>query len=126
MDHKPRRKMMTIYNRPGIINMSLNFTPTPANIKAGCLATEIFPYNRDMFVNEKFLSSSRPAPATDTAASSSSNANIKPDESAGQDPTRIHFPEAGPSERTHVKTNLSSSMSLTPELVRPFPKSKRY
>jgi hypothetical protein len=35
--------------------MSLNFTATPANIKAGFLATGIFPYNRDIFVDEEFL-----------------------------------------------------------------------
>jgi hypothetical protein len=35
--------------------MSLNFTATPANIKAGDLATGIFPYNRDIFVDEEFL-----------------------------------------------------------------------
>jgi hypothetical protein len=44
---------MTIY----VINMSLNFTATPANIKAGFLATGIFPYNRDTFVHEEILSS---------------------------------------------------------------------
>jgi hypothetical protein len=98
---------MTIYDWPGIINMSLNFTATPANIKAGYLATGIFPYNRDIFVDEEFLSSSRPAPATDTAASRCSNGNIKHDESAGPDSSRINFPEAGPSKRTHVKTNPS-------------------
>jgi hypothetical protein len=37
--------------------MSLNFTATPANIKAGFLATEICPYNRDIFVDGGFLSS---------------------------------------------------------------------
>jgi hypothetical protein len=95
---------MTICDWSGIINMSVNFTATPANIKAGYLATGIFPYNGDIFVDEEFLSSSRPAPATDTAASSSSNGNIKHYESAGPDTSRIHFPEAGPSKRKHVKT----------------------
>jgi hypothetical protein len=37
--------------------MSLNFTATRANIKARFLATGIFPYNRDIFVDEEFLSS---------------------------------------------------------------------
>jgi hypothetical protein len=37
--------------------MSLNFTATPANIKAGFLASGIFPYNRDIFVDEEFLPS---------------------------------------------------------------------
>jgi hypothetical protein len=36
--------------------MSLNSAATPANIKAGFLATGIFPYNRDIFVDEGFLS----------------------------------------------------------------------
>jgi hypothetical protein len=35
--------------------MSLNFTATPANIKAGFLATGIFPYDRDIFVDEEFM-----------------------------------------------------------------------
>jgi hypothetical protein len=35
--------------------MSLNFTATPANIEAGYLAAGIFPYNRDIFVDEEFL-----------------------------------------------------------------------
>jgi hypothetical protein len=67
--------------------MSCNFTATPANVKAGYLATGIFPYNRNIFVDEEFLFSyDRPASATDTAASSCSNGNIKHDESAGPDP----------------------------------------
>jgi hypothetical protein len=37
--------------------MSVNFTDTPANIKAGFLATGIFTYSRDIFVDEEFLSS---------------------------------------------------------------------
>jgi hypothetical protein len=37
--------------------MSLSFTATPANIKAGFLATGIFPCDRDIFVDEEFLSS---------------------------------------------------------------------
>jgi hypothetical protein len=36
-------QMMTIYDLPGIVNMSLNSADTPANIKAGFLATGIFP-----------------------------------------------------------------------------------
>ena len=37
---------MAIYDLPGIVKMSLNSAATPANIKAGFLATGIFPYNR--------------------------------------------------------------------------------
>jgi hypothetical protein len=37
--------------------MSLNFTATPANIEAGYLATGIFPYSRDIYVDEEFLAS---------------------------------------------------------------------
>jgi hypothetical protein len=58
--------MMTIYDSPGIINMSVNFTATPANIKAGFLATEIFPNNTDVFPDQEFPSSyvtGRSAPA---------------------------------------------------------------
>jgi hypothetical protein len=95
--------MMTIYDWPVINNMSVNFTATPANIKAGFVATGIFPYNRNIFVDEEFLSSSRPAPATDTAASSCSNGNIKYDESARPDTSRTHFPEAGPSKEDMSK-----------------------
>jgi hypothetical protein len=35
--------------------MYLNFTATPANSEAGYPATGIFPYNRDIFVDEDFL-----------------------------------------------------------------------
>jgi hypothetical protein len=35
--------------------MSRSFTDTPANIEAGYLATGIFPYDRDIFVDEEFL-----------------------------------------------------------------------
>jgi hypothetical protein len=48
-------KTMAIYDCPGIINMSRNFTATPSNIEAGHLDTGIFPYNRDIFVDEEFL-----------------------------------------------------------------------
>jgi hypothetical protein len=37
--------------------MSLNLAATPANIKAGILATGIFPCNRDVFLGEEFPSS---------------------------------------------------------------------
>jgi hypothetical protein len=70
---------MTIYDLPGIVNMRINSAATPANIKAGFLATGIFPYNRDVFPDEEFLSSyvtDGQAPATDTAASNYSNGNI--------------------------------------------------
>lgn len=117
---------MTIYDLPGVINMSLDSAATPANIKAGFLATGIYPYNRDVFGDEEFLSSyvtDRPAPATDSAALNYSNGNIKHDKSAGPGPSIIHSPEPGSSKRTPAETNPSSSMSLTPELVRPFPKA---
>jgi hypothetical protein len=123
MDHKPPR---TTYDLPGIVNMSLNSAAAPANIKVGFLATGIFPYNRDVFPDEEFLSSyvtDRPAPATGTAASNYSNGNIKHDESAGPGPARIHSPEPGPSRRRPAEADSSSSTSLTPELVRPFPKA---
>jgi hypothetical protein len=45
---------MTIYDLSGIVNMSLNSATTPANIKAGFLATGIFPYNRDTFQMRNF------------------------------------------------------------------------
>ena len=117
---------MTIYDLPGIVNMSLNSAATPANIKAGFLATGIFPYNRDVFPDEEFLSSyvtDRPAPATGTAASNYSNGNVKHDESAGPDPPRIDSPEPAPSRIRPAEADSSSSTSLTPELVRPFPKA---
>jgi hypothetical protein len=117
---------MTIYDLPGIFNMSLNSAATPANIKAGFLATGIFPYNRDVFPDGEFLSSyvtDGPAPATDTAASNNSNGNIKHDESAGPDPSRIRSPEPGPSRRRPAEADFSSSTPLSPELVRPFPKA---
>jgi hypothetical protein len=117
---------MTIYDLPGIVNMSLNSAATPANIKVGFMAAGIFPYNRDVFSDEEFLSSyvtDRPAPATGTAASNYSNGNIKHDVSAGQDPSRIHSPEPGPSRKRPAEADSSSSTSLTPELVRPFPKA---
>jgi hypothetical protein len=46
---------MIIYELPGIVNMSLNSAATPANIKAGFVATGIFPYNGDVFPDEEFL-----------------------------------------------------------------------
>jgi hypothetical protein len=117
---------MTIYDGPGIVNMSLNFTATPANIKAGFLASGIFPYNKDVFPDEKFLSSyvtDGPAPATGTAASNYSNGNIKHHESAGPDPSRIRSPEPCSSRRRPAEADSSSSTTLSPELVRPFPKA---
>jgi hypothetical protein len=78
-------KTKTIYDLPGLPNTSLNFAATPANIKAGFLATGIFPYNRDVFPDEEFLScyvTDKPAPATDPAASNKSNAKTNHIESA--------------------------------------------
>jgi hypothetical protein len=117
--------MMTIYDLPGIVNMSLNSAATPANIKARFLATGIFPYNRDIFVDGGFCPHmyDRPAPAKGTAASNYSNRNIKHEESAGPDPSRTRSPEPGPSRRRPAEADSSSSTSLSPELVRPFPKA---
>jgi hypothetical protein len=101
---------MTIYDLPGIVNMSLNSAATPANIKAGFLATGIFSDNRNVFPDEEFLSSyitDGPAAATDTAASNYSNGNIKHDESAGPDPSRIRSPEPGPSGRRPAEADSS-------------------
>jgi hypothetical protein len=52
MDHRPPRKTATIYDLPGIINMSLKFASTPANISVGFLATGIIPYSTDVFLDE--------------------------------------------------------------------------
>jgi hypothetical protein len=117
---------MAIYDLPGFINMSLDSAATPANIKAGFLATGIYPYNRDVFGDEELLSScvtDRLAPATDSATLNYSDGNIKHDKSAGAGPSIIHSPEPGSSKRTPAETNPSSSMSLTPERVRTFPKA---
>jgi hypothetical protein len=117
---------MAIYDIPGIVNMSLNSAATPANIKAGFRATGIFPYNRYVFLDEEFLSSyvtDGPAPATDTASSNYSNGNIKYEEFAGPDPSRIRSPEPGPSRRRPAEADSSSRTSLSAELVRPFPKA---
>jgi hypothetical protein len=107
---------MSFYDLPGIVNMSLNSAATPANIKAVFLATGIFPYNRDVFPDEEFLSSyvtDGPAPATDTAASNYSNGNIKHDESAGPDPSRIRSTEPSPSRRRPAEADSSSSTSFS-------------
>ena len=96
-------KTMTIYDLPGLPNTSLNFAATRANIKAGFLATEICPCNRDVFPDEEFLScyvTDRPATATDPAESNESNAKTNHDESAEPVPSRISSPESGPSKRT--------------------------
>jgi hypothetical protein len=117
---------MTIYDSPGIINTSLNFAATPANTKAGLLATGVFPYNRDVFPDEEFLSScvtDRPATATDPAESNESNAKNNHDESAEPGPSSTNSPESGPSKRTRVEPNPSPSTSLIPEVVRPIPKA---
>jgi hypothetical protein len=119
-------QIMTIYDLPVIINTSLIFAATPANIKAGFLATGIFPCNGDVFPDEEFLSSyvtDRSAPATDPAASNENNTKTNHDESAEPGHSRINSPESGPSKRTRVEPNPSPSMSLTPEVVRPFPKT---
>jgi hypothetical protein len=116
---------MTIYDLPGIVNLSLNSAATPANIKAGFLATGIFPDNRDVFPDEEFLFyvTDGPAPATDTAVSNYSNGNLKHDESAGPDPSRIRSPEPDPSRRRPAEADSSSSTSLSAELVHSFPKA---
>jgi hypothetical protein len=108
------------------LSTSLSSAATPANIKTGFLATGIFPYNRDIFPNEEFLSSyviERPAPAADTAASNYSHGNIKHDESAVPDHSRSHSPEPSPSRRGPAEADSSSSTSLSAERVHPFPES---
>jgi hypothetical protein len=82
---------------------------------------EFFPTTEMSFLSSYVTDG--PAPATDTAASNYSNGNIKHDESAGPDPSRIRSPESGPSRRRPAEADSSSSMFLSPELVRPFPKA---
>jgi hypothetical protein len=92
-----------------------------ANIKAGYLATRIFPYNRDVFPDEEFLSSyvtERTAPLTDTATSNESNGKL-----VTMSLSRNHSPEPGPSKRTPAEINACQSTSLTPEYSRHFPEA---
>jgi hypothetical protein len=48
---------MTIYDIPSIASQSLPNALTPKNMKSGFLVTGIWPFNRDIFTDENFLSS---------------------------------------------------------------------
>jgi hypothetical protein len=99
---------MTIYDLPGLPNMSLNLAVTPANIKAGFVATRICPYNRDGFPDEEFLScyvTDRPAPATYPEASNKSNSKTNHNESAEPDLQElILLNQALPKEHLRTKS----------------------
>jgi hypothetical protein len=109
-DHEPPRKSYD--NLPVIINLIFQLASTPANIKARFKFTGIYPYNRNAFIEEDFLSSyanGGPAPVTSAAASSG---KVVPLGLMQLRTSNNRFPEPHP----------SSSVRPAPENILPFQK----
>lgn len=50
-------KTMSIYDIPGIVRDAFPLAPTPTNIQSGFRVSGIFPFNREIFTDDEFLTS---------------------------------------------------------------------
>jgi hypothetical protein len=96
---------MAIYDLPGIINTPLNLAATPANIKAGCKVTGIYPYNRNVVPEEEFLTSYVTDRLTVPESTGASNGKgILPDGTKQPGSSSVHSPR--PCPNNHVLPQL--------------------
>jgi hypothetical protein len=54
MVKKPFSKLMTVYDISSTVNQSLSNALRPKNIKSCIVVTSLWPFNRDMFIDEDF------------------------------------------------------------------------
>lgn len=106
---------VTYYHVPGIVNEAFTLSMTPKNILSGFSKSGIFPLNANNFTEADFLSSyvsDRPEPAT-TSEVDTQNVDISKLSTNDMSLTTI---------QAHSSA-VSSSLPVTPESVRPFPKA---
>lgn len=109
-------KTVTIYDIPGIVKLALPKAITPTNIISGFQATGIAPYNRDVFTDADFLSSS----VTDREMTSQiSGVETAPAEKSDA-PGFQNTEKPTPSTSKDVSVCLPM---LSPQDIRPYPKA---
>lgn len=117
-------KTVTIYNIPGIEKLALPKAINPTNIISGFQATGIAPFNRDIFTEADFLSSS----ATDREMTSQNNAveTAQPGSSNAEDlQSKVHqtITESIPSTSKEQGSIFLCLSTVSPQEIHPFPKA---
>ncbi|XP_046383032.1 uncharacterized protein LOC124172345 isoform X2 [Ischnura elegans] len=128
-------KALSIYHIAGCVNFAHQKAMTPATIINGFKKTGIYPYNRHIFTEADFLSSSvtdQPSPETEecdllsqelraTASTSSLNNGQGEDKRTFQSPAQFKgYPKAAPRKNSTRKREPGKSMIITdtPEKIR--------
>ncbi|XP_031335996.1 uncharacterized protein LOC116165574 [Photinus pyralis] len=118
---------LTIYDLPPLCSLAWDRAANPVNIKSGFRCTGIWPYDRNVFSEDEFLSSS----VTDRPTTSDTP-QTTPDISRITSETSLITPvslEATPStsqaspSHLHVTPETEETEFVSPEVVRPYPKA---
>ena len=110
-------KPMTIYDIAGNLGEAFPRAFTPGNIVAGFKATGIWPFNREVFGDDEFLSAyvtDRPAPTNDQLQQQESEHDVRGDVVVASLPQ-------SPTPSTSTSATLQH---VSPHEVRPFPKAQ--
>lgn len=122
-------KTVTIYDIPGIVKVALPNALTQRNIVSGFEATGIMPFNRNIFTDSDFLSSSvtdRPLREIDQFQPSStidisSTQTNSHDSPRGQPEGNANEMESIPSTSSGI--NVPIALLVSPQDIRPYPKA---
>lgn len=140
-------KTMSIYDITGIAAVALPMAATPVNIKSGFAVSGVFPYNSNIFTDDKFMASAvtdRPfvspvsPEATDPASTVatllvvSSDPGLSSSASPSVSPGLLSIPATMSAVTPPRSTPQAESSAandhqychITPEVIRPFPVAK--
>ena len=112
-------KSMTIHVIPSIVSYAFPKAMTPANITSGFRVTGIWPFDRNVFPQDKFLSAySTDRPMLESTQEHATPANMQPTPSTSRGAANV---QCTPSQSQHLDM-LSTSVSTSAEQIRPFGK----
>jgi len=126
-------KPLTIYDLAGVVGEAYLKSFTPAIIQSGFRVSGCYPVNRDIFTDDEYLTSyvtDRPDPHSTTTETSSTSMTAT--NSSATATTSSNFETATTSSEAATTSSVSEpiasssqilSLSLSPEVVRPYPKA---
>ncbi|KAJ3655378.1 hypothetical protein Zmor_014511 [Zophobas morio] len=112
-------KTMSIYHIPGIIKTALPLSLTQNNIQAGFRCTGIYPFNRESFTELDFA----PSFVTDRLIDEDHRDEPLPQLNNRTKSNNMLTPNNAVIPSTSRESEASESNTLSPEVVRPFPKA---